>query len=156
MAAALSHRARKSVVLALKVDAETASLLSFLPNKSEFIRAAIRGRLDRACVLCGGTGVRPARVERTTGRHVHVAPRLRCSDCGRDSPVVVDLDPAKADRNFLWREALRAHAFLAWGDAFCPACFARAVPCERCGHRLPASGPARAAHACDVAAPDAR
>lgn len=143
-------RPRKPVVVALKVDADTASLLDAQPNKSEFIRAAIRGRLDRVCPLCGGTGGSPARPPRPGGRHSHPAPRLRCCDCGREAPIVLDLDPAHADRNFLWREALRAHAFLAWGDAFCPACFAKAVPCERCGHRLPPSGPVREAHACSA------
>jgi hypothetical protein len=132
----------------VKLDAETAAVLAALPNKSEFVRQAIRARLDRACALCGGSGVRPAALASAAGTHRHPVPRLLCCDCARESPVVLDLDAAAADRNVLWRETQRARAFLAMGDAFCPACFARSVPCPRCGHRLPGSGPARDAHAC--------
>jgi hypothetical protein len=129
------------------VDGEIAARLDALPNKSEFVRQAIRARLDRACALCGGSGLRaPPAVAAGTSRHP--VPRLRCCDCARESPVILDLDAAQADRNVLWRETQRAKAFLAMGDAFCPACFARSVPCPRCGHRLPGSGPLRDAHAC--------
>jgi hypothetical protein len=134
----------------VKLDAETAATLDALPNKSEFVRQAIRARLDRACALCGGSGLRQAPVPRAGGAHAHPVPRLRCCDCARESPVVLDLEAGGADRNVLWRETQRAIAFLATGDAFCPACFARSVPCPRCGHRLPGSGPRREAHVCAV------
>jgi hypothetical protein len=144
------------VVVALKVDAETAARLEGLENRSEFIRSAIEARLDRACPLCAGTGVRPPPLERPLGRHLHPAPRLRCGDCGREAPVVLDLEGPDADRALLAREVARIRAFLGQGDAFCPACFARAVPCDRCGHRVPPAGPGRAAHDCRRDRPVAR
>ena len=142
-------RAAKSALVALKIDAETAALLDALPNKSEFIRAALRPRLEETCPLCGGTGVRPrGHVERPGGRHLHALPRARCGDCGRESPVVADVDPGQADRATLLREIARLRTFLAFGDYFCGACFLRSVACERCGHRIAGAGASRDAHAC--------
>jgi hypothetical protein len=54
----------------------------------------------------------------------------------------------QADRPSLLREISRLRTFLAWGDYFCPPCFARSVACDRCGHRIAGAGPSRAAHAC--------
>jgi len=139
----------KSSLVALKIDAETAALLDALPNKSEFIRAALRARLEETCPLCVGTGVRPrGHIERPTGRHLHALPRARCGDCGRESPVVADIDPAQADRTALLREIARLKTFLAYGDYFCAACFSRSVACDRCGHRVAGGGASRGAHAC--------
>lgn len=140
---------RKPALVAVKLDAETAALLDTLPNKSEFIRAAIRGRMDVLCPLCGGTGVRPAvPVERLGGRHLHVLPHGRCGDCGHDSPVVSEFEPGQADRATLLREVNRLRTFLSYGDYFCATCYGRSVPCERCGHRIAGTGPARDRHAC--------
>ena len=142
-------RTAKTNHVAVKVDAETAALLDGLPNKSEFVRAALRARLEETCPLCAGSGVRPrVHVERPGGRHLHALPRARCGDCGRESPVVSDVDPASADRAGLLREIARLRTFLAFGDYFCAACFARSVACDRCGHRIAGAGPARDAHAC--------
>src|SRR5262245_33056938 len=106
----------KSVLVAVKVDADTAALLDALPNKSEFIRAALRSRLEEACPLCQGSGVRPpAHVERPGGRHLHALPRARCGDCGRETPVVADLEAGQADRPGLLREVHRLRTFLAYG-----------------------------------------
>lgn len=137
----------KPILVAVKVDAETAALLDALPNKSEFIRTALRARLDETCPLCGGSGMRPAApLHHRAGRHLHALPRARCTDCGRESPVVSDLD--QAERPALVREVHRLRTFLAYGDYFCAPCFHRSVQCERCGHRIAGAGPARDAHAC--------
>lgn len=77
-------RSRKRSLVALKIDDGAAALLDGLPNKSEFIRAALRARLEETCPLCAGTGVRSRmHVERPGGRHLHLLPRARCGDCGR-------------------------------------------------------------------------
>lgn len=142
-------RARKRSLVALKIDDETATLLDGLPNKSEFIRAALRARLEETCPLCAGTGVRGrVHVEQPGGRHLHLLPRARCLDCGRESPVVADVDPAQAERTALLREIARLRTFLAYGDYFCTPCFVRSVACDRCGHRLAGAGAKRDAHAC--------
>jgi hypothetical protein len=144
----VARKSPKSAIVALKVDAETAALLDALPNKSEFIRAALRARLDEICPLCRGSGLRPDApvVHSAGGRHLHALPRVRCGDCGRESPVVADLD--EAERGALLREVRRLRTFLGDGDYFCPGCFGRSVPCERCGHRIAGTGPARADHVC--------
>jgi hypothetical protein len=139
----------KPALVAVKIDAETAQWLDTLPNKSEFIRAALRTRLDAACPLCSGTGVRPpAPLPRPGGRHLHVLPRARCGDCGRESPVVAEVEPQESDRSALVREILRLRTFLAYGDFFCSPCYGRSVACERCGHRIAGRGPSHDAHAC--------
>ena len=46
-------------LVAFKVDADLATILDALPNKSEFIRAAIEARLGQVCPTCQGTGIRP-------------------------------------------------------------------------------------------------
>ena len=139
----------KSALIAIKVDVETAALLDALPNKSEFVRAALRARLEETCPLCAGTGVRAAaHVERPGGRHLHALPRARCADCGRESPVVADVDSGQADRVGLLREVQRLRTFLAFGDYFCSACYARSTACGRCGHRVAGPGPSRDAHVC--------
>ena len=68
-------RTRKSTLVAVKVDAELAALLDAMPNKSEFIRMALRARLDDLCPLCAGTGLRPSQpLEHRSGRHLHALP----------------------------------------------------------------------------------
>jgi hypothetical protein len=144
----MAKRQPKSSIIALKVDAETAAMLDALPNKSEFVRAALRARLDEVCPMCRGSGLRTEApvAHAPGGRHLHALPRLRCGDCGRESPVVSDLDDA--ERSALLREVRRLRTFLGDGDYFCSACFGRSVPCERCGHRIAGAGPARAEHVC--------
>lgn len=142
------RRARKSVLVALKVDAETAAALEALPNRSEFIREALRSRLDEVCPLCTGSGRRPSLASAPIPgrRHLHALPRARCGDCGREGPVVADLQAR--ERLDVGRELERLRTFLSFGDFFCPACYGRSLECERCGHRIAGSPPARERHAC--------
>ncbi len=46
----------KPNLITFKVDDALAELLQGMPNRSEFIRAAILTALDSACPLCKGTG----------------------------------------------------------------------------------------------------
>ena len=46
-------------LVAFKVDDSLAAVLNAMPNKSEFIRAAIEARLGEVCPTCGGSGVKP-------------------------------------------------------------------------------------------------
>ena len=140
-------RARKPILVALKVDAETAAALDAVPNKSEFIREALRARLEETCPLCAGSGRRPpAPVPQPGRRHLHAVPRARCSDCGREGPVLGDA--LARDRFEGARELERLKAFLAFGDYFCSGCFARSQECTTCGHRVAGSLSARERHAC--------
>jgi hypothetical protein len=138
---------RKPVLVALKVDAETAAALEAVPNKSEFIREALRARFDDVCPLCGGSGRRPAGGLPQPGRrHLHVLPRARCHDCGREEGVVSD--PEGGERVPAARELDRLRTFLSFGDYFCHRCYERSRECERCGHRVAGRPAARSLHAC--------
>ncbi len=48
---------QREVVLSIRVDRHLADVLKGIPNRSEFIRDAIRHALARQCPTCGGTGV---------------------------------------------------------------------------------------------------
>jgi hypothetical protein len=142
-----SPQQAKSVLIALKVDAETAAALDAVPNKSEFIREAVRARLEDLCPLCGGTGRRPGGGFPPRGRrHQHALPSAQCSDCGQSEVVIGDLE--SRERGSLVREMERLKSFLAFGDYFCPPCYEKSRVCDRCGHRIPGRTALREAHAC--------
>ena len=48
---------RKSEIVTFKVDSDLSERLHGIPNKSDFIRAAVLMALDSSCPLCGGSGV---------------------------------------------------------------------------------------------------
>jgi hypothetical protein len=142
-----SPKPPKPVLVALKIDAETAAALDTVPNKSEFIREALRARLDDVCPLCSGSGRRPgAGLPQPGRRHLHVMPRAHCQDCGREDIVVSDTDAR--DRAALLREIDRLRTFLSFRDFFCAPCYERSLECERCGHRIPGRPATRELHAC--------
>lgn len=47
----------KQRVVTFKADEELVEAIKRLPNRSEFIRAAILQALDSSCPLCNGTGI---------------------------------------------------------------------------------------------------
>ncbi|OGV53630.1 MAG: hypothetical protein A2X49_06155 [Lentisphaerae bacterium GWF2_52_8] len=48
---------KKNDVVSFKADGPLLKALSAMPNRSEFIRAAIFNALDNCCPLCKGTGL---------------------------------------------------------------------------------------------------
>jgi len=50
-------RKRKSEIVTFKADPSLLEALEKIPNRSEFIRAAILASLDSTCPLCQGTGI---------------------------------------------------------------------------------------------------
>jgi hypothetical protein len=48
---------RKLEVVSFKAEAPLVEALEAMPNRSEFIRAALISALDGACPLCGGSGL---------------------------------------------------------------------------------------------------
>ena len=48
---------QKSEIITFKVDESLAEMIKHLPNRSEFIRAAVLNALDNTCPLCNGTGL---------------------------------------------------------------------------------------------------
>lgn len=73
--------ARKNTVFTFKTDPALADALRALPNRSDFIRAAVLAALDSACPLCGGSGIltphQKEHWEKLRGTH-HIT---RCADC---------------------------------------------------------------------------
>ena len=47
----------KDEIITFKVDATLAERIRHIPNRSEFIRAALLNALGSSCPLCGGTGI---------------------------------------------------------------------------------------------------
>jgi len=47
----------KPEIVTFKADASILDRMKGIPNRSEFIRAAILRALENTCPLCGGTGV---------------------------------------------------------------------------------------------------
>lgn len=48
---------KKQEVISFKVEAELGKAMDGIPNRSEFIRAAILAALKSTCPLCRGTGI---------------------------------------------------------------------------------------------------
>ena len=44
-------------VITFKVESALAEVIKRLPNRSQFIRAAVLAALDHTCPLCQGTGI---------------------------------------------------------------------------------------------------
>ena len=47
---------KKQSVITFKVEGKMLAALNKIPNKSEFIRAAVLNALDETCPFCGGAG----------------------------------------------------------------------------------------------------
>jgi hypothetical protein len=77
----MAARRQKETVITFKADASLLAALRTIPNRSEFIRAAILGALDSYCPLCGGSGVltpnQKAHWDSFTKHH----PLRECDDC---------------------------------------------------------------------------
>lgn len=71
----------KQETITFKTDAELASLLANLPNKSEFIRQAILNALDNACPLCQGSGILTPQQKRHWEEFTAHHHLVKCDDC---------------------------------------------------------------------------
>ena len=121
-------------IVAFKVEPELAALLDAMPNKSEFIRAAVQGRLASACPLCRGTGIAPyggAGDELT--KLVQQHPLCVCAGCGVKEPRPCH-SPGHCG------EVPRLEAFERWGVFYCSACAPSVVFCGECHKPLGRAG----------------
>jgi len=50
------HSEKKTAVITFKAEDELLAALEKVPNKSQFIRAAVLNALSETCPLCGGAG----------------------------------------------------------------------------------------------------
>jgi len=72
---------KKEAIITFKVNEDLREVISNIPNRSEFIRAAIMTALDNVSPLCNGTGIlSPKQKEHWEGFAQNHAVR-RCEDC---------------------------------------------------------------------------
>ncbi len=72
---------KKQEIISFKVDATLARALQTMPNRSEFIRAAVLAALDSGCPLCGGTGILSADQRVHWRRFAATHELVQCGDC---------------------------------------------------------------------------
>ena len=72
---------QKSEIVTFKADPALLQAMQGLPNRSEFIRAALLAALDSACPLCRGTGIltTPQREHWSSFARSHTL--QECGDC---------------------------------------------------------------------------
>lgn len=73
--------AKKDEVITFKVDDALARELAGIPNRSEFIRAAILRALENACPLCGGIGILTPDQKRHWESFAEHHSVQKCNDC---------------------------------------------------------------------------
>ena len=130
-------------IVAFKVDADFAALLDAMPNKSEFIRAAVQARLATACPLCRGTGVAPhGTVADDFARVVQQHPLVACAGCGAREPRPCH-SPGHCD------DDARVAAFERFGIFYCATCFAGVARCETCEKPIAAGRGREKRRVCD-------
>ncbi len=77
----MSQANQKEAVITFKADASLMEALRVLPNRSEFIRAAILAALDNHCPLCNGTGVLTPNQKRHWETFAAHHPLRECEEC---------------------------------------------------------------------------
>jgi len=71
----------KSEVISFKADPTLLQAMQGLPNRSEFIRAAVLAALDSACPLCRGTGILSPAQRRHWTAFARSHALRECGDC---------------------------------------------------------------------------
>jgi hypothetical protein len=83
-------------ILTFKADEALVEAMDGIPNRSEFIRAAVLAALDGACPLCHGTGVLSAN-QRRHWQEFNRSHRLEtCDDCHEARLVCAVAGPREA------------------------------------------------------------
>jgi hypothetical protein len=113
-------------IVAFKVEPELAAVLDAMPNKSEFIRAAVQNRLEQACPLCRGTGIAPSGgASGELAKLVSQHPLVVCAGCGAKEPR-----PCHSPGHC--HDEPRLESFERWGVFVCDACGPQFAFCKRC------------------------
>ncbi len=68
-------------IVTFKADAPLLKAMKGIPNRSEFIRAAILAALDSACPLCKGSGILTPDQRRHWNRFAEHHALEECGDC---------------------------------------------------------------------------
>jgi hypothetical protein len=72
---------RKDEIITFKVDDSLRRAMASIPNRSEFIRAAILAALDSVCPLCRGTGILTPDQQTHWNQFVQNHKVEECQDC---------------------------------------------------------------------------
>jgi hypothetical protein len=89
---------RKQDIITFKVDEPLREAMAGIPNRSEFIRAAILSALESVCPLCKGSGILTPDQHKhwvSFAEHHAVA---QCNDCNAVH-LVCDADSASEDKH---------------------------------------------------------
>ena len=71
----------KDEVITFKAGPSLAAAIRHIPNRSEFIRAAILSALEHGCPLCQGTGILSPEQKRHWDSFSRQHPVTQCRDC---------------------------------------------------------------------------
>lgn len=71
----------KQGVITFKAEDSMLEALNRIPNKSEFIRAAVMSALDETCPLCGGSGILNPKQRKHWSSFVKEHRITRCKSC---------------------------------------------------------------------------
>ena len=72
---------KKQGIVTFKVDEEFLQSIREIPNRSEFIRAAVISALESVCPLCNGTGILTKNQKRHWDDFAEDHSVEKCSDC---------------------------------------------------------------------------
>lgn len=84
----------KSQIITFKADPSLSEAMRGVPNRSEFIRAAVLAALENACPLCRGTGVLTPAQKRHWDAFAKKHAVRECDDC-HAMRLVCDAKPAR-------------------------------------------------------------
>lgn len=87
----------KEEIITFKADAALAEALSLVPNRSDFIRAAVLRALDNVCPLCQGTGILSPQQKKHWEEFSRHHELVRCADC-QEVVLTCDLDAEHAGK----------------------------------------------------------
>lgn len=88
---------QKETVISFKADASLLDALRAIPNRSEFIRAAILAALENHCPLCRGTGVLTPNQKRHWETFARSHEVRECDECHEIHLVCAQDEPHDAD-----------------------------------------------------------
>ncbi len=128
-------RAPKDQILAFKVDAALAGLLSSVNNKSELIRDAVYAYLGHLCPLCQGKGTIPANRSHEIELLLKQLEFAACSGCHTALPIMPRLQ--KLVSSLPSADRVRLTEFRKTGELLCAECFEKADTCHACGVHVP-------------------
>ena len=128
-------KAPKDQVMAFKVDAQLASLLASVKNKSELIRDAVYAYLGHLCPLCEGKGTIPANRSHEIELLLKQLEFAACSGCHTPLPVMPRLRTLV--NKLPGADRIRLQEFQKTGELLCSDCFEAADKCDTCGVHVP-------------------